>query len=287
MNSSAKGWIYGFVGIIIFSGSLPATRVAVMELDPLFLTAIRAIIASLLAVAALLLFRSKLPRRTDLASLVIVAGGVVIGFPLLTALALEHNTAGQSIVFLGLLPLCTSIFAVIRGGERPNALFWFFSIIGSCIVSGYALLSNGDLSMLGNGYMLLAIIVCGLGYAEGAILSKRLGNWQVISWSLLISFPFMLVITLFLFPSSMMTMQVETYVSLFYVSFFSMYIGFVFWYQGLAIGGIASVGQIQLLQPFFGLVIAVVLLQETIGLFLVIVNVAVVLCVVLAKKYAN
>nr|WP_265181698.1 DMT family transporter [Geomicrobium sp. JCM 19055] len=220
MNSSAKGWIYGFVGIIIFSGSLPATRVAVMELDPLFLTAIRAVIASLLAVAALLLFRSKLPRRTDLASLIIVAGGVVIGFPLLTALALEHNTAGQSIVFLGLLPLCTSIFAVIRGGERPNALFWIFSIIGSGIVSGYALFSNGDLSMHGNGYMLLAIIVCGLGYAEGAILSKRLGNWQVISWALLISFPIMLVITLLLFPSSMMELQVETYVSLFYVSFF-------------------------------------------------------------------
>jgi len=287
MNSSAKGWIYGFVGIIIFSGSLPATRVAVMELDPLFLTSIRAVIASLLAVAALLLFRSRLPRRRDLTSLVIVAGGVVIGFPLLTALALEHNTAGQSIVFLGLLPLCTSIFAVIRGGERPNALFWIFSIIGSGIVSGYALFSNGDLSMLGNGYMLLAIIVCGLGYAEGAVLSKRLGNWQVISWSLLISFPFMLVITLFLFPSSMMELQVETYVSLFYVSFFSMYIGFVFWYQGLAIGGIASVGQIQLLQPFFGLVIAAVLLQETIGLLLVIVNVAVVFCVVLAKKYAK
>ncbi|EZH66682.1 transporter [Bacillaceae bacterium JMAK1] len=287
MNSSAKGWIYGFVGIIIFSGSLPATRVAVMELDPLFLTSIRAVIASLLAVFALLLFRSKLPRRTDLASLVIVAGGVVIGFPLLTALALEHNNAGQSIVFLGLLPLCTSIFAVIRGGERPNARFWFFSIIGSGIVSGYALFSNGDLSMLGNGYMLFAIMVCGLGYAEGAMLSKRLGNWQVISWALLISFPFMLVITLFLFPSSMMELQVETYVSLFYVSFFSMYIGFVFWYQGLALGGIASVGQIQLLQPFFGLVIAAVLLHETIGLFLVIVNVAVVLCVVLAKKYAN
>ncbi|GAK04314.1 permease [Geomicrobium sp. JCM 19037] len=287
MQSSSKGWVYGFLGILIFSGSLPATRVAVFELDPFFLTAFRAVIASILALSALLIFRSSWPKKNDIGSLLVVALGVVVGFPLLTALALEHNTSAQSIVFLGLLPLCTAIFGVIRGGERPGKLFWTFSIIGSAIVSGYALISSGTSSTIGNFYMVLSIIVCGLGYAEGAVLARRLGNWQVISWALLLSFPVMLVLTMVTFPTAITGYEVGTYVSVAYVSFFSMYIGFVFWYRGLSIGGIATVGQIQLLQPFFGLVIAALLLQEHVGWLLVVVNIGVVLCVLLAKRYAK
>lgn len=287
MNVRTKGWIYGFIGVLIFSGSLPATRVAVSELDPYFLTVFRATIAGLLSVLIIIILKAKRPEKSDLLSLIIVALGVVIGFPLLTALALEHNAASHAIVFLGLLPLSTAIFGVIRGGERPTTIFWVFSAIGSFLVVGFAFFKGGDSSLLGNFYMLISIIVCSLGYAEGAKLSRKLGNWQVISWALILSLPFMAILSIHLFPSSWEAISVGTYVSLAYVSFFSMYIGFVFWYRGLSQGGIASVGQLQLLQPFFGLLIAAVILQEEVGILLVLVNVGVVFCVAVAKQFSR
>ncbi|SDN58010.1 DMT family transporter [Bacillus sp. OK048] len=288
MNVITKGWIYGFIGVLIFSGSLPATRVAVGELDPYFLTVFRAAIAGLLSVLVILILRAKRPEKSDIVSLIIVALGVVIGFPLLTALALEHNTSAHAIVFLGLLPLSKAIFAVIRGGERPSPVFWVFSVIGSLLVAGFAFFKGGGSSLLGDFYMLISIIVCGLGYAEGAKLSRKLGNWQVISsWALVLSLPFMAILTIYLFPSSWEGISMGTYMSLAYVSLFSMYIGFVFWYRGLSQGGIASVGQLQLLQPFFGLLLAAVILQEEVGFLLVLVNAGVVFCVAAAKQFSR
>ncbi len=120
-------------------------------------------------------------------SLTIVALGVVIGFPFLTALALQHITSAHSIVFIGLLPLSTAIFGVLRGGERPKPLFWLFSCIGSAVVGAFALSNDGSASLTGDLLMVASIIACGLGYAEGAALSRRLGGWQVISWALVLS----------------------------------------------------------------------------------------------------
>jgi lysylphosphatidylglycerol synthetase-like protein (DUF2156 family) len=127
LSHSTRGWINGLIGVVIFSGSLPATRLAVTAFDPLFLTAARATLAALLAVILLWLFKPQRPALAQLAALIVVAAGVVLGFPLLTALALQHVTAAHSIVFLGLLPLATAIFAVLRGGERPRRAFWIFS----------------------------------------------------------------------------------------------------------------------------------------------------------------
>ncbi|MGG3324183.1 DMT family transporter, partial [Bacillus velezensis] len=189
MKKAANGWINGFIGVLIFSGSLPATRLAVADFDPVFLTVCRAAIAGILAGALLLIFQEKRPAKSDIISLITVALGVVIGFPLLTALALQHVTSAHAIVYIGLLPLATAIFGVVRGGERPRPVFWIFSAAGSILVAGYALLQGGESSPLGDTYMIASIIVCGLGYAEGARLSRRLGNWQVISWALVLSLP--------------------------------------------------------------------------------------------------
>lgn len=188
MNKRTNGWINGFIGVLIFSGSLPATRLAVSDFDPLFLTVCRAAIAGVLAGGLLLIFRQQHPSKRDLISLLVVAFGVVIGFPLLTALALQHVTSAHAIVFIGLLPLATAVFGVLRGGERPRPVFWIFSAVGSLLVAGFALIQGGGSSPLGDAYMLASIVVCGLGYAEGARLSRRLGNWQVISWALVLSF---------------------------------------------------------------------------------------------------
>jgi drug/metabolite transporter (DMT)-like permease len=265
LTRSIDGWGSGLLGVVIFSGSLPATRVAVAGLSPLFLTAARAVIAALLAAALLLLLRQARPGRADLASLTIVAFGVVIGFPLLTALALQHITAAHSIVFIGLLPLATAIFAVLRGGERPKPLFWLFSCLGSATVAGFALSNDGAASLTGDLLMIAAIIVCGLGYAEGATLSRRLGGWQVISWALVLAMAPMLLLALVTLPSAWQSIGVPAWIGLAYVSVFSMLVGFVFWYRGLARGGIASVGQLQLLQPFMGLALAGLLLGEPVA----------------------
>jgi len=287
MDRGATGWLNGFVGVVIFSGSLPATRIAVMQFDPVFLTVARAAIAGLLALAVLVAFGEKRPARDDLVSLAIIGLGVVVGFPLLTALALQHVTSAHSIVFVGLLPLSTAIFGVVRGGERPRPAFWLFSLLGSALVAGFALRDGWGASPIGDGLMLAAIVVCGLGYAEGAKLSRRLGGWQVISWALVMCLPVMIALTVFCRPDSFSVIGQPAWLGLFYVSVFSMLIGFVFWYRGLALGGIAAVGQLQLLQPFFGLALAATLLGESVTWGMLAVTLAVILCVAGARKFAR
>ncbi|QAX85681.1 EamA family transporter [Pseudomonas sp. DTU12.3] len=282
-----SGWINGFIGVVIFSGSLPATRLAVLEFDPVFLTVVRAAIAGVLAVALLWLFRQRRPARQQWLSLFIVAMGVVLGFPLLTALALQHVTSAHSIVFVGLLPLATAIFAVLRGGERPRPVFWLFSLLGSALVVGFALSQGLTASPTGDLLMLAAIVACGLGYAEGAKLSRTLGGWQVICWALVLSLPLMALLSLWLAPASFSHISLSAWLCLAYVSLFSMLIGFVFWYRGLAQGGIAAVGQLQLLQPFFGLALAATLLHEQVSLGMLAVTLGVILCVAGAKKFAR
>ena len=279
------GWGSGLVGVVIFSGSLPATRVAVADFTPLFLTSARAVLAALLGIAFLWALRQPRPARSDLGPLGIVALGVVVGFPLLTALALQHITAARSIVFIGLLPLCTAIFGVIRGGERPRAMFWLFSVLGAAAVSGFALMQSDAGSLTGDLLMIGAILLCGLGYAEGAVLSRSLGGWQVISWALLLSLPAMGALALATLPVDWSAIGWKAWLGLAYVSAFSMLIGFVFWYRGLALGGIASVGQLQLLQPFFGLALAAALLGEHVGWGMIAVTTLVVLCVAGAKRF--
>ena len=288
MHHNSTGLINGLIGVVIFSASLPATRVAVLQFDPVFVTVARAAIAGILGLCLLLAFQEKRPTRADALPLVIVALGVVVGFPLLTGLALRHVTSAHSIVFIGLLPLATAFFGVVRGGERPRPAFWLFSLLGSALVAGFALTqSSVTASPLGDGLMLVAIIVCGLGYAEGATLSRTLGGWQVISWALVLSLPVMLPLALILMPSSFAGIGTPAWIGLGYVSLFSMLIGFVFWYRGLAQGGIAAVGQLQLLQPFFGLALAATLLHEPVTWTMLAVTSAVVLCVVGARKFAQ
>lgn len=287
MKTSMDGWGSGLAGVIIFSGSLPATRVAVSDFSPLFLTSARAVIAALLGAALLFVLRQKKPSRDDLLSLLIVALGVVVGFPLLTAIALQYITSAHSIVFIGLLPLATAIFGVLRGGERPKPLFWLFSVIGSATVVGFALSAGAEVSLVGDLLMVAAVIACGLGYAEGAKLSRTLGGWQVISWALILALPLMAIIALVSLPETWAGIGSGAWMGLAYVSVFSMLIGFVFWYRGLALGGIAAVGQLQLLQPFFGLLLAAGLLHEKVSPLMVVTTLAIVLCVAGARKFAR
>ncbi len=287
MKTTTSGWISGFIGILIFSISLPATRLAVADFNPLFLTMARATIAGLLGLTLLLLFREKRPTAGQVGSLIIVAFGVVVGFPLLTALALQTITSAHSTVYIGLLPLATAVFGVVRGGERPAPVFWLFSCLGSALVSGFAIHESGNVLAAGDLYMLGAIVVCGLGYAEGATLSRVLGGWQVISWALVLALPLMAGLMVWAWPPTFEGIRFSAWAGLAYVSVFSMLIGFVFWYRGLALGGIAGVGQLQLLQPFMALGWAALLLHEHVTPLMFVVTAAVVGCVVGSRKFSK
>jgi drug/metabolite transporter (DMT)-like permease len=286
MERSTAGWGSGLLGVVIFSGSLPATRIAVGGFTPLFLTSARAVIAALLGIALLATLRQKRPDARDLGPLAIVALGVVVGFPLLTAQALLTITSAHSIVFIGLLPLSTAIFAVLRGGERPQPLFWLFAVLGSATVAGFAFFNDGAASLTGDLLMVAAIVLCGLGYAEGAALSRRLGGWQVISWALLLAVPLMVPVAILTLPSTWSGITAPAWIGLAYVSIFSMFVGFIFWYRGLAIGGIARVGQLQQLQPFFGLALAGFLLHEPVAWSMIAATALVVACVFFARRFA-
>ncbi len=286
-SPTRTAWLNGFIGVAIFSASLPATRVAVGGFDPLFLTFARAGIAGLVALALLLFIPQKRPQREDVVPFLIVAIGVVIGFPLLTALALQHITSAHSIVFIGILPLATAIFGVLRAGDRPRPAFWVFAVMGSALVAGFALTQDLQASWTGDLLMLAAVIACGLGYAEGGHLSRKFGGWQVISWALVLSLPLMAPLALATMPATVAGITAAQWFSLGYVGLFSMLIGFVFWYRGLAQGGVAAVGQLQLLQPFMGLILAAGLLGEHVSVPMLAVSIAVVACVAGAKKFSQ
>lgn len=287
MNTTTSGWINGFIGMVIFSGSLPATRAAVEGFDPAFLTVARATIAGVLGCLLLLANRQARPTGREALALAVVSLCVVIGFPLLTALALQHITSAHSLVFIGLLPLSTALFGVLRGGDRPHPIFWLFSVAGGLLVASFALTQGAASASFGDLLMLLAILICGLGYAEGARLSRHLGGWQVICWALTLALPASITLSIMTMPSAFAQVQTPAWLGLAYVSVFSMLIGFIFWYRGLAMGGIAAVGQLQLLQPFFGLALAAAFLHETVSPAMLATALAVVACVVGARKFAN
>jgi len=275
------------IGVLIFSGSLPATRVAVAGFEPVFLTAARALLATVGAVIALGLFPSIRPLRSELPSLFVVAASVVVGYPLLSGIAMTEISSARGMLFTGILPLSTAGWAMVRGGERPHSAFWLFAIAGSALLVTYALMNGGDEGVLtADSLMLVAIVVCGLGYAEGAVLSRRLGGWQVICWALVIAAPIMFAVAAYTWPAGWPSSNSSAWLGLAYVALFSMLIGFFFWYRALAVGGSSRVGQLQLLQPLIGIGLSAVLLQERVAWSLVATALGVLGCVAGARRAA-
>ena len=287
MQQNNIGWLHGLLGVIIFAGSMPATRLAVSGFSPEFLTGARAVLAAGFAILCLIYCKQTLPNFKQIKSLLIIAFGVVFGFPFFTALALQDMTAARALVFVALLPLATALFAVLRAGERPSIKFWLAALTGSSFIILFMWQQdNQRLNLTADLYMLIAIFACGLGYAEGGQLSKQLGGWQVICWALVLALPGMLVLAGWYFPPNLADISLAAYAGLIYVSLFSMLIGFFFWYKGLALGGVARVGQIQLVQPFLGLMLCAIFLNEAIEISMILVCCAVILCVFYAKKHA-
>ncbi|GAB4532102.1 MAG: DMT family transporter [Pleurocapsa sp.] len=284
MKTELSGYFYGFLGVLGFSLTLPATRVAVSDLNPVFVGLGRAVMAVILAAIALLLTRQSLPPRRFLPRFALIVGGVIVGFPVLSAWAMQQVPASHGAVVTGLLPLATALAAVWRGKERPSVKFWLFSLLGSAIAIAFALNSGSgalhpaDLALLG------AVIAAGIGYAEGAVLSRTLGAWQVIAWALVFSVPLLLPIILASGLPEFSAVSYPAWMGFIYVSLVSMFLAFIAWYRGLAIGGIARIGQMQLLQPFLTIIASGVLLNEQITGDVFIYAIGVSLCVALGRS---
>ncbi|MDX2271823.1 MAG: DMT family transporter [Cyanobacteriota bacterium] len=278
------GLFYGLIGVFSFSLTLPATRLAVAELDASFVGLGRGVVAALLAAISLGIKRQPLPTRQDWGSLGIVAAGVVLGFPLLSAWAMRQLPASHGGIILGILPLATALAGVWRNRERPSWLFWLAGLVGSGAVLTFAWLSGAGHWQWGDLLLLAAVAAAALGYAEGAKLSPHLGSWQVISWALVLSGPILGIPLLWLMASLSLAASWQAWLAFAYVSLVSQFLGFFAWYHGLALGGVARVGQIQLLQPFLTLGIAALFLGEPLTPLAVITGVVVLVSVAIGKQ---
>ncbi|MBU2665082.1 DMT family transporter [Actinoplanes bogorensis] len=278
--------VLGALGVLAFSMSLPATRVAVHELDPWFVAFGRAVGAALLAAAYLRMTRAPRPTPAQWRRLSIVALGVVVGFPLFTSLALTTQTSAHGAVVVTVLPAMTAIFAVLRAGERPSRLFWLASAAGLTAVLTFLVVTGAAAGAfeIADLFLLVAVVLCGLGYAEGGALSRELGGARTICWALLLSLPATLPITLAVAVADPPHAGPAAWSAFAYLTAVSMFLGFFAWYAGLARGGIARVGQIQLAQPVLTLLWSALLLGETVTLASLLAAVVVLTCVVLIQR---
>jgi drug/metabolite transporter (DMT)-like permease len=278
------GLLLGALGVLAFSFSMPATRLAVADLDPWFVAFGRAVVAGLLSVLVLTATRAPRPTPTQWRSLALVALGVVVGFPLFTSLALRDLPASHGAVVVGMLPAATAVAAVLCAGERPTRAFWLASAAGLAAVLVFALTRGGGDLGAPDLELLAAIVLCALGYAEGGRLSRELGGARTICWALVLSLPMTLVITGIALGHAGAHAGATAWLGFAYVSVISMFLGFFAWYAGLARGGVAKIGQVQLAQPVLSLLWAALILGESVGPATVLAALVVLACVVATQR---
>ena len=284
MNKETKGMLIGFIGILIFSLTLPVSKIAVLSFNPYFIAFGRATLAGLVALAYLAYKKESLPSKIDFGKYVVIALGVVFGFPIFTTVAMTQGSSSHGAVILGMMPLATTVIGVIRFKERPSLGFWLVSLMGATLVVIYALLKNSGSFTYIDGLLVLGGICACVGYVEGGELSRRMNPRAVISWALVISLPINIVASFLTFNPEYINAGDVAWISFVYLSLFPMFLGFFFWYEGLAIGGIARVSQVQLIQPFCTLIAASVLLGDPITAMNLVFAVLVVSTVILGKR---
>ncbi|MGH8805282.1 MAG: DMT family transporter [Polaromonas sp.] len=288
----SKGLWLGLLAIVIFSVTLPMTRLAVgtpdaPQMSGVFIALGRAVVAAALSGVFLLATRAPLPRRQDWWPLAITAGGVVFGFPLFTSVAMRYVEAVHASVIVGVLPLATAAVGALLHRQRPSAGFWLCAGVGSALVVAFAMLRSGSgaggLSISLADLLLLAAMLCAaVGYGYGARLSQRMRAEHVICWALLISLPLTLPLALLNWPQA--PLKASAWAGFAYVAVFSMWLGFFAWYRGLALGGTVRVSQVQLVQPFLSMLFAVPLLGERLDMVTVGFGLAVIATVFVGKK---
>lgn len=286
MRTPPSGLLWGLVGVVAFSFTVPFTRVAVAGLSPLFIGSGRAVVAAVLAALALAFTRQTRPRGAQWLRLAVVAGGVVAGFPLLTSFALTTAPASHGAVVIALLPAATAVMAVIRARERPPTSFWIMAAIGATAALAFAALQgDGMLRPTWSDALLFgAVLAAAMGYAEGGLLARELGSWQTVSWALVLASPLMLALAAVSIVQQPPRATGVEWAAFGYLAVVSMFLGFFAWYRGLAIGPMARVSQVQLVQPVLSIAWAALLLGERLTWPTVLGGLAVIVCAGIAVR---
>ena len=287
-----RGLWLGLLGIVIFAATLPMTRLAVgtpdaPQMSGLFIAMGRAVVAAMLSVVFLLVTRAPLPKRENWLPLAITAGGVVLGFPLFTSVAMRHVEAVHASVIVGVLPLATAAVGALLHRQRPSGGFWLCAGVGSALVVAFAMRRSGtpggSLSIQFADLLLLAAMLCAaVGYGYGARLSQQMRAEHVICWALVLALPMTLPLSVISWPAA--SLKTSAWWGFSYLAVFSMWLGFFAWYRGLALGGTVRVSQVQLVQPFLSMLFAVPLLGERLDAVTVGFSLAVIATVFIGKK---
>lgn len=284
LSKDHLGALLGLTGVVIFSATLPVTRMALDGFDVVTVTAGRAALAGLLALALLIALRRPVPTR-HLGRLALVALCLTVGFPGFTALAMKTVASAHGAVVLGILPLATAVAATLVAGERPSAGFFLVALLGAGLVTLFTVLAAGGLDIgVGDLALFAAGASAALGYALSGTVAREMPGWEVISWVVVIALPASLLVTVFSAGEQFTTAPTHALAAFVYLGLMSQFVGFFFWNAGLAIGGVAKVGQIQLLQTFFTIGFAALLLGETIDGFTIGFAVLVAAVVIIGRK---
>jgi drug/metabolite transporter (DMT)-like permease len=257
-----RGVLLAALGVVAFSFTFPATAWALEGLGPWTAVMLRSVLATALAGGALAVFRVRVPERRHWAGIAVVTGGVVLGFPLLTTLALQTSTTSHAAVVIGLLPLATAAGSVIRTGARPSRTFWIASLIGAAVVIGFTVQQSGGAPSRGDLFLFAALLVCAAGYTEGGRLARHMPGWQVMGWALVLALPLTVVGAAVALTTEPMRLTAHAVGGLLWLAIGSQFLGMVVWYRGMAAIGIAKASQLQLAQPLLTLVWSVLLLGE-------------------------
>jgi drug/metabolite transporter (DMT)-like permease len=277
---------WGLLGVAAFSFTVPFTKVAVGGLAPLFIGSARAVVAALLAILALSVARQGFPRGIQWARLAVVAAGIVVGFPLLTSFALTAAPASHGAVVIALLPAATATTVALRCRERLPVAFWITTSAGSLAALAFAFAQSGGFGQLHWTDLMLfgAVIAAAIGYAEGGLLARELGAWQTVSWALVVASPLMAVLTVLAMAQQAPSATPLQWAAFGYLGVVSMFLGFFAWYHGLAIGPMARISQIQLVQPVLTICWAGLLLGENLTWTTIFGGLAVILCAGIAVR---
>ncbi|MFD8977369.1 DMT family transporter [Streptomyces sp. NPDC059593] len=282
--ATARGTLLALLGVVSFSLTFPSTVWGLESFGPWSLVAVRSTLAALIAGAFLLAGRVPLPERRHWAGLAVVAGGVVIGFPLLTTLALQTSTTSHAAVVVGLLPLTTATLAAIRTGRRPSRTFWFAAVSGAVVVIAFTIQQSGGAVSTGDLYLFGALLVCAAGYTEGGRLASLMPGWQVIGWALVLCLPLMAVASAVTLSIEPVHLNAHGIIGLVWVAAGSTFFGLYVWYRGMAEIGIPKASQLQLAQPLLTLFWSVFLLGETLPLAAPLAAVGVLVCIAVTQR---
>ncbi|MDH6135545.1 drug/metabolite transporter (DMT)-like permease [Kitasatospora sp. MAA4] len=280
----SNGTLYAALGVVSFSFSFPGTVWALDGFGPWSAIGVRGVLAAVIAIGALLITRAPLPARTDWPALAVVAGGCAIGFPLLTTLALQTSSTADSAVVIGALPMATAVFSAVLTRRSPSKVFWAAAGLGAATVIVFTLSQNHGRPTVADLFLFGALLVCAAGYANGGRLSARMPGWRVIAWGVVLAAPVNLAVALWALSHEPVHLTAKAVVGMAYIAGISQFGGFVVWYKGMGLIGVARASQLQLAQPLLTLVWAVLLLGEQITAAVPLTAAIVLSCIVVTQR---